>query len=857
MGKGKPIKAETKEHTLTAKQSKYLATRPAPARREIRGFFDDVREQAITGWAVNITNPREPLKLRVLIDDVTIDVLSCDQRREDAKTYNLPTEDVGFSYHIPTRFMDGNRHVMRLATIDGVDVVLLSSNGNAVPAVHFCLSVPSHVEGILDGVVDGLVQGWALAVDEQSQSRTGGMRILVTCLGQPVAELVADQFRADVAEALNADANCGFTFSPPAELRYERRTTLRFFAMPGRYELRGSPVEIAFPTEGERERLNDLISRTDELFSFAYHLRRELKAALPGERYMLADYERWSEKAAPLALSRAIARYGASPHCRPLISIVCPVFRPEKSIFLAAVDSVRAQTYQNWELLLVDDGSDDVELVGLISEISKHDNRIKLLSMIRNSGIANATNKGLESVKGEFVAFLDHDDLLVPAALEIMLMAQAATGAKLLYSDEDKVDRSGAFSEPHFKPDFNYRFLLELNYICHFVMMDVVLVTRTGRLDPSFDGAQDHDFLLRAVEHVPEEQIHHVSEVLYHWRKSEKSTAGFGAAKPQAASSGELAVAAHLKRRNINALVRRRQNLTCYKIEWVPAEPLLVEGVSILIPYRDHIATTKTCVNALRSLTGDVPYEIILLDNWSNEDGSQEFSTEQANLPNTTVVRIAEPFNYSRINNTGSKLSKYKFLLFLNNDVVVKEPGWLRTMLNELLVDERVGAVGAKLLYPNGTVQHAGVVLGVGGVADHAFRGIPGDAPGYVMRAMAAQEISAVTAACMLVRKRAFEETGGFDEADLSVAFNDVDLCIKLVKSGWKIIFNPDAKAEHHESISRGVDFDEDKLGRFMLENEVMRRRYADILPHDPYYNRQFSREGNVYRELISPRGGK
>jgi GT2 family glycosyltransferase len=219
-------------------------------------------------------------------------------------------------------------------------------------------------------------------------------------------------------------------------------------------------------------------------------------------------------------------------------------------------------------------------------------------------------------------------------------------------------------------------------------------------------------------------------------------------------------------------------------------------------------------------------------------------------MDETRVIRITEPFNFSRINNIGAKSAKHEFLLFLNNDVFVKDPNWLRTMLNELLADEKAAAVGAKLLYSNGMVQHAGVVLGVGGIADHAFRGLPGDAPGYVMRAMAAQQISAVTAACMLVRKAAFDEVGGFDERELSVAFNDVDLCLKLTAAGWRIIFNPDVVAEHRESMSRGDDLDESKVARFMMENEVMRQRYAGILPYDPFYNRHFSREGGVYREL-------
>jgi GT2 family glycosyltransferase len=238
------------------------------------------------------------------------------------------------------------------------------------------------------------------------------------------------------------------------------------------------------------------------------------------------------------------------------------------------------------------------------------------------------------------------------------------------------------------------------------------------------------------------------------------------------------------------------------------------------------------------------------LDNWSSTPEAARFASQQANIEGTRVLRIAEPFNYSRINNIGVREAKHDFLLFMNNDVFVDEPGWLRRMLDEALADQAVGAVGAKLLYADGTVQHAGVVLGVGGVADHAFRGIGAEAPGYMAHAIAAQEVSAVTAACMLVRKSAFEAVGGFDERELSVAFNDVDLCVKLRQASSKIIFMPDAVAEHRESVSRGDDFDHAKLARFMFENEVMRQRYETVLPKDPYYNFNFSRESGVYREL-------
>jgi GT2 family glycosyltransferase len=813
-------------------------------------FLDRMDGATIEGYACNVAASRDSLKLRVMIDGVIVDVVTCRLPGTDGRPPELPPDCAGFCYTIPHSHQDGGRHVLKFAALAGAPVLISTKSGMTMPELHFCLSRQSRLEGMMDGLVDGLVQGWALRIDQGTNARTGSVRILVMTSGQPLAELVADQFRADVAEALGSEGACGFSYSPPYELRHGGRVTLSFYAMPERVELRGSPVEIVFPGDTERQRINALIARADELFRYAYHLRRELKAALPSDRYLLSDYPRWAAKALPAAKARAIARYGDLPAELPLVSVLCPVFRPVAGDFLMAVDSVRRQGYQHWELILVDDGSKDGELTDLMERLAKLDSRIKVSSLRENAGIAAATNEAAALAQGAFVVFFDHDDLLEPDALEIMVRAQAATGARLLYSDEDKIDRSGALSEPHLKPDFNYRFLLDVNYICHLVMADRALLQAVGAFDGLMDGAQDHDFLLRACEVIAADQIHHVSEILYHWRKSAASTAGGGRAKPEAASAGKRAVAAHLKRRGLQAEINTRGGLTCYQIAWVPPMLRRQAGVSILIPFRDQIDLTRACVDAIRTFTEDVNYEIILLDNWSASEAAEAFCAEQANEPQTSVIRIAEPFNYSRLNNIGARAARHEFLLFLNNDVFVKSPNWLRTMLNECLVNERVAAVGAKLLYPNGTVQHAGVVLGVGGIADHAFRGLAGDAPGYVMRAMATQQISAVTAACMLVRKSAFDQVGGFDDSELTIAFNDVDLCIKLGKAGWQIIYAADAVGEHKESMSRGDDLHETKVARFMLENEVMRQRHADLLPHDPFYNRHFSREGGVYKEL-------
>jgi GT2 family glycosyltransferase len=815
------------------------------------GFIDRIDESGLGGWVTDFSKPGIAVRVRVLIDQVIVDVIKCDMQRDDVAALKLPTGRIGFYYNIPERFHDGLRHVLKFATIDGVPITMGSRAGRDMAELQFCLRKPLRIEGLVDGMVDGLIQGWALRVDDRAKTQLGGLKILVTIAGQPVAELLADQYRADVAQARQCEAACGFSFVPAPELRTAKRSSFRFFVLPGREELHGSPVDIVFPEETMRDRMAELVQRADELFAFAYHLRKDLKALLPTERYLLSDYPRWVARSAPLALARSVQRYGAIALPLPLVSVVCPVFRPQIPAFLAAVDSVRQQSFVNWELLIVDDASKDLDLTAAIAEMAAVDRRIRPAALAKNSGISRATNRAIAMAKGQFIAFFDHDDLLDPFALEIMVMAQAATHAKLVYSDEDKVDQSGALSEPHFKPDFNYRFLLEVNYICHFVMVEADILRQAGGLDARLDGAQDHDLLLRLSEMLDRSQIHHVPEILYHWRKSAGSSAAAGvSAKPKAAQAGVAAVSQHLARRNLAAAVKERQGITCYRVDWLVDDRLAQAGVSILVPFRDHAEMTARCVAAIRKFTSDVRYEIVLLDNWSTAAETERFLAGQANHEDTRIVRVAEPFNFSRINNIGTRAAMYDFVLFMNNDVIASEPGWLRSMLNECLVDERVAAVGAKLLYPAGTVQHAGVVLGVGGVADHAFRGIAGDAPGYVMRAMASQEISAVTAACMLVRKTAFDEVGGFDEQELAVAFNDVDLCVKFTRNGWKVVLAAEAVLEHQESVSRGDDFDDRKVARFMFENEVMRQRYPDILPHDPFYNPNFSREGGVYREL-------
>ena len=812
----------------------------------VYGRLERIGNDGIRGWALDRLDPRTPLKLRVCIDGRPEAVIDCAIERPDLAHLHLPASAIGFEFTMPRRFQDGIRHVLTFSTLDGTVVRLPDSANRLYHEIHFHLPAFMPIDGVVDGLIDGVVQGWAVRTDPHTGGRTGGLRLLLSVNGEPVAELVADQFRGDVAEAKNSDPCCGFSYVLPPGLCIGRIIRVEVHALPGRVPLRNSPLEIAIPSSAERARILALIEQADTLFRFAHRLQRELRAALPAERYSLLDYEAWARRNAGNIAARAAARYGAIQGA-PLVSILCPVFRPRLVDFCSTVDSVRAQSYANWELILVDDGSADPALGGVIAEFVKADARIRGFTQAGNSGIAAATNRGLAEARGEFTVFLDHDDLLAPEALEVMLRAQSASGARLLYSDEDKISQSGRYCEPNLKPDFNYRLLLELNYICHPVMVETALARELGGLDSDFDGAQDHEFLLRLCEHLKSDAIHHVPEILYHWRISAGSSAMSASVKPGAAQAGARAVSSHLARRGRAAEVTGRGGLSCYRVVF-SAEPR--PAVSILIPFRDHIGMTRDCLDAIRRYTRGVDYEILLLDNWSVTPEAEAFCAEQANLPDTRVLRIAEPFNFSRINNLGAAAAKHDLLLFLNNDVLVRQPDWLSILANEVLAEPENAAAGAKLLYPDGTVQHAGVVLGIGGVADHAFRGLRADAPGYIAHAIAAREVSAVTAACMLIRREAFRQVGGFDEAELGIAFNDIDLCIRLRNAGWRIVLAPECTALHQESRTRGDDFRADNLARFMRENQVMLERWGALLPQDPFYNRHFARDAGIYRDL-------
>jgi GT2 family glycosyltransferase len=831
---------------------KRVTTTLRPEQRQL-GFVDRVSETQIIGWALDLDRPKTPVRLAVSVDGQVVDTLACDQKREDLAGSGLPNDHAGFIYDIPRRFYDGAQHTIALRFYTGTPVLFTNRLGQSVAEWHFAHTRRAIYQGFVDGLTEGgALNGWLFRSDTETGARIGGNRLLVLIDGNLASEIVADQFRPDVGGAHRCDPHCGFSYIPPAKYRSGKAFRFRFLVANDRTELLNSPLDATFLPNDAAGTLHELLDLADDLATQTWQMKQRLKALLQVDEMSLTQYAQWAK----FYFERLSARVAAArtEAAGPLVSIVCPTWRPNLPHFIAAVQSVQAQSYTNWELIVVDDASGDATLKAWITDVAKADRRIRLVTRRRNGGIGAATNTAIDQARGEYVAFFDHDDLLVDVAIEAMMQAAQTSGARLLYSDEDKIDERGNLSEPHLKSDWNYRLLLGSNFVCHLLVMRRDLLRQIGPLSTAHDGAQDHELLLRAAEMLTGDEICHVPEILYHWRKTPGSTAQSTDAKGHAAAAGVAAVEAHLRRRGLAAEVSALTGMTAYRVRWQRSEEPLV---AIIIPYRDQVDVTLRCLRAILSLTAYRNYEIVLVDNWSQSTGARDFAADVSNIAQVRVLRVPEPFNFSRLNNLAVREVPADYYMFMNNDLFVTESDWLRVLVDEALSGEHVGAVGGKFVYADATVQHGGVIVGVGGVAEHAHRGLAQDAPGYMARALLAQELSAVTAAGMLCDARAFAEVGGFDETDLLVAFNDVDLCLKLRAAGWRVIWTPEFIAEHHESISRGDDNDPAHRRRFYHENQTMHERWADVIARDPHYNQNFSRRSGIFRILAAEPEGR
>ncbi|MEA5136731.1 MAG: glycosyltransferase family 2 protein [Candidatus Fimivivens sp.] len=516
------------------------------------------------------------------------------------------------------------------------------------------------------------------------------------------------------------------------------------------------------------------------------------------------------------------------------ISILVPLYNTPLKLLKEMVASVINQTYPNWELCMADGSDLEHNYVGeYCQQLMQADSRIIYKKLDSNRGISENTNVCIDISTGEYLGLFDHDDLLHPSALFEIIKAICEKNADFIYTDEDKFTRNPNNSfDPNFKPDFSIDTLRSYNYICHFTVFSRKLMDRVGRFRSTFDGSQDYDMILRLTEIA--ETIIHIPKILYYWRFHTTSVAYDISAKPYTLKAAKEALAEHLQRCGIEGSVLDSKVPSTYRIEYkIENEPL----VSIIIPNKDHIDDLKKCIDSVESLSEYKNKEIIIVENNSTETATFEYYNEiTAVKRNIKVIYWDGVFNYSRINNFAVGHAQGKYLLFLNNDIEVITPRWIENMLMFCQRSD-VGAAGAMLYYPDDTVQHAGVIVGLGSVAGHSHKYYRRGESGFMLRMTIAQNLSAVTAACMMVRRDVFQLVGGFDE-EYAVAFNDVDLCMKIRKAGYLIVWTPYAELYHYESKSRGADDSPDKKKRFNSEVALFQSRWAtELETGDPYYN--------------------
>ena len=542
----------------------------------------------------------------------------------------------------------------------------------------------------------------------------------------------------------------------------------------------------------------------------------------------------------------------------PKISIVVPMYKTNMKFFEELINSLKNQTYSKWELCLAD-GSPEKNKE--FEKIIENNNKIKYKFLGKNEGISENTNEAIKMATGEYIGFLDHDDTLSENALyEIVNCLNKDKSVDFIYTDEDKLDQNYMYFDPYFKPDFSPETLECNNYITHFVVVKKDLIDKIGMLDSKYNGAQDFDFVLRATE--KSKKIVHIPKVLYHWRVHRESTAFLPDTKPYAFEARKRAVEAHLNRIGKKANVEESQDVPgAYKINYeIVGNP----NITIIIPNKDNIKLLKRCINSILKLTTYKNYEIFIIENNSIKNTTFKYYKKIAkntkikilNYNKNTIMDLNGErkleldnnenskleFNYSSLINFGVKNSKSDFILQLNNDTLLLTPNWLEIFIG-YAQNKEIGAVGARLYYPDKTIQHAGIILGINGIAGNALVNLPYGKHAYFGIEAITRNVSAVTGACLFCRRNLYEEVGFMDNKKFKVAFNDVDFCLKLLERGYRNIYNPYIELIHYESKTRGYEDSPEKIKRFEKETENFRKRWSKLLQNDPYYNPNLSRK--------------
>jgi glycosyltransferase involved in cell wall biosynthesis len=592
-------------------------------------------------------------------------------------------------------------------------------------------------------------------------------------------------------------------------------------------------------------------------YCYKHGLRATIERLEQGLSDWMNNYQAWAALNGALseADEAAIRAHIGHFRARPTFSILMPVYNTEAKILKEAIASVRSQLYPHWQLCIVDDASDAPHVAEILAAAAQADARICVRRRQQNGHICRASNDALDMAQGEFVVLFDHDDLLTPHALYLLAHElEAHPEAQILYSDEDKISQEQGRYSPYFKHDFDPDLLLGQNCVSHLGCYKTARVRAIGGFRVGYEGSQDHDLVLRASAGLPHTAIRHIPQVLYHWRAIEGSTATAATAKSYAQTAGLRAVQDHLNRQGTGAKACPTADPGLYRIRYPVPEPRPL--VSVIIPTRDRVDLLRQCIDSLRQQTDYAPLEILVVDNDSTCAKTLAYLKLLAGEPDVQIIRAPGPFNYAAINNRAAALAKGDILCLLNNDIEAIEPGWLTEMVSHVLRPD-VGVVGARLLYPDGkTIQHGGVILGVGGIASHAFQRETLSSANHFGNDRLVRRYSAVTGACLMVQKSVYEQVGGLDPA-LKVAYNDIDFCLRVGAKGLGVVWTPFATLLHHESASRGSDTSPDKAQRFAREQQLMQRRYGEVLVADPHYNPNLTLTAENFSLSLAPRYSK
>lgn len=547
-------------------------------------------------------------------------------------------------------------------------------------------------------------------------------------------------------------------------------------------------------------------------------------------------YTQWVKKYDTLTSGdhQSILRHIETFEHKPLISVVVPTYNTPIKLLDTMIRSVRNQLYDHWQLCIADDQSSDKRTCERLKYWMNRDPRIRVTFRNENGHISACTNTAIEMAEGDFIALLDHDDELPPHALYYVVHEiHKYPKAQIIYSDEDKITTDGYRLDPYFKPDFGRDLLGSHNFVSHLGVYRTDLIRRIKGFREDFVGSQDWDLVLRCLDHVKDHEIRHIPRILYHWRLSNDSTSASVGNKDYAVTSGKRALQEYLHRNEQNGTVENGPTFGSFRIRYsTPGDP----KASIIILTKNKAPLLKQCVNSIIERTLYKNYELLLIDNGSEEEDARELLSILNGKNDIRVFEKSAPFNFSGLNNWAAQHARGEVLVFLNNDMEVIEADWLRELISHTLRPQ-VGPVGAKLLFPDDYIQHAGMIMGIAGVAGHAFKFLHRQNPGHIGRAGIIQNYSAVTAACMAIRKSVFEELGGFDSVNLATAYNDADLCLRAWEKGYSTVYTPHALLYHHESASRGLENSLEKKERWQKEAAYMLEKWKPIIENDPFYN--------------------